>query len=127
MGRLVYVREVSDYCPPLYRAQPSHHADNPRFAQDREAEPRFSSGPSGVGRGGFEGGPRGGFAGGYGGHMGGGMGGGMGGMAPGGSRQIYVSNVCPLQCFRCKGLADVLLASLHRRLARSQGPVSPGR
>lgn len=31
MGRLVYVREVSDYCPPLYRAQPSHHADNPRL------------------------------------------------------------------------------------------------
>ncbi|KAH0356905.1 hypothetical protein KCU81_g35, partial [Aureobasidium melanogenum] len=64
MGRLVYVRE------------------------DREAEPRFSSGGQGGGmRGGFQGGMRGGFGGGY-----DAMGGGSGMM--GGSRQIYVSNVC---------------------------------
>jgi len=72
MGRLVYVRE------------------------DREAEPRFSSGGQGGGqgggmRGGFQGGPpmRGGFGGGY-----DAMGGGGGpGMMAGGSRQIYVSNL----------------------------------
>ncbi|KAH0107717.1 hypothetical protein KCU66_g13558, partial [Aureobasidium melanogenum] len=63
MGRLVYVRE------------------------DREAEPRFSSGGQGGGmRGGFQGGMRGGFGGGY-----DAMGGGPGMM--GGSRQIYVSNL----------------------------------
>lgn len=55
--------------------------------QDREAEPRFSSGGQGGGmRGGFQGGMRGGFGGGY-----DAMGGGPGMM--GGSRQIYVSNV----------------------------------
>ncbi|THW14023.1 RNA-binding domain-containing protein [Aureobasidium pullulans] len=69
MGRLVYVRE------------------------DREAEPRFSSGGQGGGggmRGGFQGGPmRGGFNGGF-----DPMGGGGGpGMMAGGSRQIYVSNL----------------------------------
>lgn len=67
------------------------------ISQDREAEPRFSSGGQGGGqgggmRGGFQGGPpmRGGFGGGYD-AMGGGGGG--PGMMAGGSRQIYVSNV----------------------------------
>lgn len=56
-------------------------------SQDREAEPRFSSGGQGGMRGGFGGPMRGGFGGGGGGYdaMGGGM--------AGGSRQIYVSNV----------------------------------
>ncbi|GAB7347456.1 hypothetical protein MBLNU459_g4372t1 [Dothideomycetes sp. NU459] len=68
MGRLVYVRE------------------------DREAEPRFTSGGA-SGRGGFGGEARGGFGGGYGGGMG--MSGGMaaGGGGGGGGRQIYVSNL----------------------------------
>ena len=73
-------------------------ADTFAILQDRESEPRFSSGPpaGGMGgRGGFEGGPpRGGYAGGYGGGMGGG---GMGGGMP--SSQIYVSNVrLPHEC-----------------------------
>ena len=57
--------------------------------QDREAEPRFSTGP-GAGAG-----ARGGFGGGMGGY-----GGGYGGAAGGGGRQLYVSNVCPLTEFR---------------------------
>lgn len=73
-------------------------------SQDRESEPRFSSGPPGGMRGGFGGGMGmrggmggqmgGGYGGGYGGGMGGPMGGPMGGgMGGGGGRQIYVSNV----------------------------------
>lgn len=89
--------------------------------QDRESEPRFSSGPPGGGgggggmRGGFEGGPpRGGFGGGYGGGMGGGM------PAGGPSSQIYVSNVCPCNDLVLCMLLTRNLASLYRGLARSQ-------
>ena len=60
--------------------------------QDREAEPRFTAGAPGGGRGGYEGGggSRGGFSGGYGGP------GGYGGSGGSGGRQIFVNNVCSL-------------------------------
>lgn len=86
MGRLVYVREVSDIVFGVARPTTLIHA-----IQDREAEPRFTGPPAG-GRGGYDGGAsRGGF--------GGGFGGGMGGVAGGGGRQIYVSNVCYIPPF----------------------------
>lgn len=74
------------------RCVPSNLSETDHFSsflmsQDREAEPRFSTGGQGGMRGGFGGGPmRGGFGGGYDAMHGG------PGMA-GGSRQIYVSNV----------------------------------
>lgn len=91
-------------------------------AQDREAEPRFTAPPTG-GRGGFDGGPRGGFGGNFGPPQ---MGGG------GGGRQIYVNNVCPLKIPFFFSFCQLVLetfvnlaaiASLHCRLARSEGPV----
>jgi len=103
--------------------------------QDREAEPRFGP-PGGGGRGGFAGGMGGGAPGGYGGHGAGpgfnpAMAGGPG--AGGGGRQIYVSNVChitpshsPFFCWEhC--IDKNLIAPLHRRLARLEGLVPPGR
>ena len=92
------------------------------FSKDREAEPRFTGPPAG--RGGYEGGPgRGGFGGGYGGAPGGG----------GGSRQIYVSNVCDLipsfSFFLCWmiELTYYCVAPLLCRLARSEGSVPSSR
>lgn len=83
MGRLVYVREVSNNSLQPHRG---HQVDR---AQDREAEPRFI-GATGGNRGGFAGG-----AGGMPGHFNPGYGGGPpGGGAGGGGRQIYVANVC---------------------------------
>lgn len=72
---------------------------------------------------------------GAGGGGGGGYGGGGGGMPGGGNRQIYVSNVCPFPLlFPILATSSVqlwlltlLIASIYRGLARSQGPVSPGR
>ncbi|MBE3046151.1 hypothetical protein IMZ48_27155 [Candidatus Bathyarchaeota archaeon] len=102
MGRLVYVREVSERVAPF----PAVPMDADTF-QDREAEPRFIGSTTG-GRGGFGGGMQGGMQGGgmQGGHMQGGMqggfqggyggGGGFGGGGPGGpGRQIYIANVGP--------------------------------
>ncbi len=85
MGRLVYVREVSN--PTASTLEETYSVQ-----QDREMEPRFNNaGPPA--RGGFDGGygARGGFGGGFGGPPGGGMG--MQGRG-GGGNQIFVSNVC---------------------------------
>jgi len=91
MGRLIYVREVW-YSSVFFGGC----VDN--RTQDRETEPRFTSGGAGgaggagaPARGGLEGGfgGRGGYGGGYGAQMGGGM-----GMQGGGGRQVFVSNVC---------------------------------
>lgn len=99
MGRLIYVREVSFWCPSV--RDRAH-----KIPQDRETEPRFTSGAPA--RGGFDGGygARGGYGGGGGGYGGGGpMGGGMG-MQGGGGRQIFVSNVCA-PCLSVSVIADV--------------------
>ncbi|KAK3074063.1 g-strand binding protein [Teratosphaeriaceae sp. CCFEE 6253] len=91
MGRLIYVREVSEPSP-----RTGHTA---YVRQDREMEPRFSGSGPPAARGGFDGGygaPRGGFGGGYG---GGPMGGNMGMQGRGGGgggTQIFINNL-PLQ------------------------------
>ena len=75
MGRLVYVREVSDHAVTTV-ILPSSLFSDPFLWQDREAEPRFTAPPGGGDRGMA---PRGGY----------------GAGAPGaGPRQIYVANVC---------------------------------
>lgn len=85
MGRLVYVREVSQ----LHTS--SLQNDETNAPQDREPEPRFNAPGGRGGFGGGAGGP-GGMGGGYSGGYGGG-GGGMGGGMGGNDRQLYVSNV----------------------------------
>ncbi|KAK0299894.1 g-strand binding protein [Friedmanniomyces endolithicus] len=84
MGRLVYVREVSN--PTVNILEETYS-----IQQDRETEPRFNN-PAPPARGGFDGGygARGGFGGGFGGPPGGGMG--MQGRG-GGGNQIFVSNL----------------------------------
>ena len=97
------------------------------FNQDREAEPRFTQ-PGGGGMGGGGGG-YGGGRGGFGGGPRGGYGGGFGGGAPGGgapNQQLYISNVCSsprAKHFCAQSLTS--LASLHCRLAGSEGLVPP--
>ena len=87
MGRLVYVREVSNYASQLSLVGKQDRLGLTTFAlQDREAEPRFTGPPAG--RGGYDGGPS---------TRGGGFGGGYGGppaSGGGGGRQIFVNNVC---------------------------------
>jgi hypothetical protein len=128
MGRLVYVREVcvrpcssSLGDEPLYKIEQHPLTTGWRILQDREAEPRFT-GPRSSGD--FGGAPRGGFGGGYGGATAAGGGGG---------RQIYISNVCSPST--SKKIDDVgvymlticALAPFQRRLARSEGLISPSR
>jgi RNA recognition motif-containing protein len=91
MGRLVYVRE------------------------DREAEPRFSN-PSTTRGGGPGFAPNGGGHAPYGGGQFGGHGGFQGGGPPGGSRQVYVANVC-IPC----GKFCLLCANIDSFLTMSDG------
>jgi hypothetical protein len=96
-------------------------------SKDREAEPRFSNPTP---RGGYSGGYGGGSAGGGGYGAGGGYGGGMpqGGGAAG--RQLYVSNVSISRIEISVNkqyhttIANIDSASLHCRLAGSQGSIS---